>query len=131
QSVYSLDRINSTSNIIPEFDYFLLSSGSDLRAYEVLSKCASVSKKKVILIHFKERLLSLASLDPLFSFRSYKLKDLQEIYCEIKNPSSCLEDILKNTILSGSKVAIDISCFTKPFFFYIIKLLSERFNVQK
>lgn len=131
QGIYKMGLINDVVPPTDEFDYFILSSGSDSRAYEVLSKCKAVSANKVILIHFNERLAGLAIGDPLYNFNNYSFKEFQEVFCEIKNPSSCLEEIEKNSITNASKIAIDISCLTKPYFYFIIKLLNKRFNVDR
>lgn len=123
--VYKMELVNDHSIGIDDFDFFFLSSGSDMRAYEVLSKCKAVSKNKVVMIHFNERLKSLTSEDPLFDYKKYTYKDIQEIACEIKNPSSCLEEIEKNKFNKKSNIAIDISCLTKPYIYFLIRLLRE------
>lgn len=128
--VYKMELVDNFNQNIEDFDFFILSSGSDTRAYEVWTKCKAVSTNKVILFHFKERLKDLPENDPLFNFRKRTYKEILEVFCEIRNPSSCLEDMEKNNFSKMSKIAIDISCFTKPYFFFIIKLLREKFNVE-
>jgi len=128
--IYNMELIDSSNKTLDELDYLILASGSDSRAYEVLSKCKSISKNQVVFFHFIERLDGLDSSDPLFNFKKYSYKYIQEIYCNIKNPSSCLEEITKNKFNSSTKIGIDISCLTKPYFYFIIKLLKERFAVE-
>jgi len=130
-SIYNMELIDSSNKTLGELDYLILASGSDSRAYEVLSKCGSISKNQVIFFHFNERLKGLEENDPLFNFKKYSYKNLQEIFCEIKNPSSCLEDVEKNKFSNSTKIGIDISCLTKPYIYFIIKLLRERFGIEK
>jgi hypothetical protein len=130
QRVYNMGLISDPLNSIDEFDFFILSSGSDNRAYEVLFNCTQASSSRVMMLHFNERLDGLPSDDALFDYKHRSFSHLQEISCEIKNPSSCLEEIKKNNFNANSKVAIDISCLTKPYFFFIIKLLKELFFIK-
>jgi hypothetical protein len=85
----------------------------------------------VILVHFKERLENKQPHDPLFHYKDFPIIDLQEIYCEIKNPSSSLPELEKNDFDDSKSIGIDISCFTKPYFFFVIKLLQKRFLVSR
>jgi hypothetical protein len=113
------------------YNFLLLASGSDSRAYEIIKNITSFSKIKVIIFNFSERLDGLKDDDPLFNYKKFKYNAFQEISCEIKNPSSCLEQILNNNFSINSNIGIDISCFTKPYFYFIFKLLRERFGVEK
>ncbi|MGN6604910.1 MAG: hypothetical protein ACTHK8_20810 [Ginsengibacter sp.] len=131
ESIYKMELIDGTNKSLNELDYLMLASGSDTRAYEVLSKCKSLEKKRVIVFNFNERLKELTATDPLFKYQTFTYNSLQEIACEIKSPSSCLEEIVKNSFSISSKIGIDISCLTKPYFYFIIKLLKERFKVEK
>lgn len=131
ESVYNMELIDGSNKSLDDLDYLLLSSGSDTRAYEVLSKCKAINKNQVILFNFIERLTALPNTDPLFNYKNFRYNSLQEISCEIKNPSSCLDEIIKNPFNKDSKIGIDISCLTKPYFYFIIKLLKERFQVVK
>lgn len=130
-TIYKMELLSSSNSYLNEIDYIILASGSDSRAYEVLSKSISISDSKVIIFHFKERLNGLDQDDPLFDYKKFTHTSLQEIYCEIKNPSSCLEEILKNNFSKTIKIGLDISCFTKPYFYFIIKLFKERFDLNK
>jgi hypothetical protein len=126
-----MELIGDSNLELDNLDFILLASGSDSRAYEVLSKCKSFTNNKVIFIHFNERLKDLKNDDSLYNFKNFSLKEYQEIYCEIKDPSSCLEEITRNEFDNFTKIGIDISCMTKPYFYFIIKLLKERFRVEK
>jgi hypothetical protein len=125
--IYKMDIIDSSSAIFNELDYLILASGSDSRAYAVLSKC--YFEKKAIIFHFSERLHDISDTDSLYEYKKYENSIFQEIYCNIKDPGSCLTDLLKETYKKTSKIGIDISCFTKPYFYFIIKFLKERFSI--
>lgn len=130
ERVYKMELINDSATAIAELDFLILASGSDSRAYEVLSKLNSNAehKAKVIIFHFKERVEDKDDKDDLFNYKKYRID--QEIYCDIKDPSSSLEDMLVNKFDSTRNIGIDISCFTKPYFYYLLKLLKERFRVS-
>lgn len=129
--VYKMESFDKSPHIIDDLDYFILTSGSDGRAYQVLSKFdfASNNKTKVIILNFIERLKGKELNNDLFNYKSFLINDLQEIFCEIKNPSSSLEDLEINDFNNTKKIGIDISCFTKPYFFFLIKLLTQRFQI--
>ena len=124
-----MDLLDNSSSILKDLDYLVLASGSDSRAYEILSKCDSSSHSKIILFHFIERINGIPDGDALNDYQKYKNFLSQEIFCEIKNPSSCLDRFLENQFSKYSKIGIDISCFTKPYFYFIIRLLKERFKI--
>jgi hypothetical protein len=132
-SIYKMELLDSGRNLIKELDYFILTSGSDSRAYEVLSRIdtGNKSKTKVILLHFEERLRERRKRDPIFKYKTFSIAHLQEATCEIKRPSSSLGPLQLNTFDVSNEIGIDISCFTKPYFYFLIKLLRERFGIQK
>lgn len=129
--VYNMEPVNRLNQTVKGLDCLILASGSDNRAYEVLKYCDTVAISKVIIINFSERLFGLKESDNLYIYKKYSYKNLQEISCEIKNPSSCLDEIIKTTFCKTLNIGIDISCLTKPYFFFIIKLLKERFGIEK
>lgn len=130
--VYTMNLIEPGQASIDTLDYFILSSGSDSRAYAVLSKVdvGPESRTRVILLHFNERVRDKTSEDSLFDYKKFGITDLQEVFCEIKQPSSSLPELEKNAF-SATNIGIDISCFTKPYFYFLIKLLRERFGLSK
>jgi hypothetical protein len=129
QHIYKMELLNNSNSLLKNLDYFFLASGSDSRAYEILKKCNSLSNA-TILFHFNERVEDIQETDALYDYRNFNVNNLQEISCEIKNPESCYDEFIKINIPANSIIGIDISCFTKPYFYYIIKLLKERFSVS-
>lgn len=128
-----MELLDAAGPPISTLDYFILSSGSDSRAYQVLSsvEMGPDSRTKIILFNYRERLANRKSDDPLFNYQALAIGNLQEIDCDIKNPSSSLSALETNTFDASKSIGIDISCFTKPYFYFLIKLLRERFGVLK
>lgn len=115
------------------FDFFFLAGGSDFRAYEILRlmKSVNVSINKILLLDFLERVQGIDKDDPYYGYQTIGFSNILPIQCSIKDPNSCLQNLipLESELSSAKKIALDISCFTKPFFFYLIKLFKERFKV--
>ena len=128
--IYKMDVLDTSSSNSSEFDYLILCSGSDNRAYQSIRTIRLDKKTKVILVNFEERLCNKPSSDPIFEYRNLKIKNLDEINCAILSPASMLSELEAYRFNSNTKIAIDISCFTKPYFYYLIRLLNKRFNVQ-
>jgi hypothetical protein len=122
--------LKSSPKSIGGLDYFILASGSDYRAYQVLSNLDS-RNTKVIVMNFKERLIGKEPTDDMFKYRTFGVKNLQEIDCSIRHPESCLGDLQLNGFDGTQRIGIDISCFTKPYFYYLIKLFCQRFLITK
>lgn len=127
-----MELLEDCKRSINDLDLFILASGSDSRAYQVLStgKLDRPDGPKVILLHFKERVDGKPPNDPLFNYKRIRITDLEEMACDIKYPSSILMPLEKINIDDSKTIGIDISCFTKPYFYYLIKLLKERFDVS-
>jgi hypothetical protein len=131
KSAYNMQLVEEHAQPLQEFDYFILASGSDGRAYRILFKgdFKKGSKTKVIVFNFRERLVNKDPNNNIFNYKNLKVNDLQEIECGIKNPSSSLKGLENQTFDISKRIGIDISCFTKPYFYFLIKLLKERFGV--
>lgn len=117
-----------------KYDCLILAAGSDYRAYEILRKFKKydVLVKDVFLFDFIERKENLPRED-VDAYNLYKTFgfNIKPIECSIMDPSSCIKSHISELILSTEdKVAIDISCFTKPYFFSILKYLKERLRLS-
>ena len=124
-----LDEFEQTISI----DCLLLAGGSDHRAYEVLRKC-SANKfviKKILLFDFPERTSSLEENDKYFDYKKTGYNNFEHIECTIKDPISCFSQLHSklSSLTNEDSIAIDISCFTKPYFFYLLKYLHERLEI--
>jgi hypothetical protein len=122
-----------TDENLETVDFFFMAGGSDYRACEVLRKL--VGKKAVdhvVFFKFQERTTDLEESDHFHDYKKLKGNRITEIACTIRDPSACLDQLilLESEITSTKTIAIDISCFTKPYFFYLIRLFKDRFGVE-
>ena len=78
------------------FDFFLLSGGSDYRAYEVLRemKSRNVVINKVLLFNFAERIKDINKSDPYYKYQKIGVDNISTIECSIKDPNSCLQQLV-------------------------------------
>ena len=118
-----------------EIDCLFLAAGTDLRAYEVLRKldAKKIDIKKILLFNFEERNQSIKNGDKYFDFKKTSFKNIDLVDCSIKDPVSCRVklDAHMTSYDSNKLIALDISCFTKPYFFYLLKYLHERISISK
>ncbi len=119
---------------IKNYDCLIVAAGSDYRAYEILRKFQkhNVSVKNVFLFDFKERIENLPAedVDAYNLYKTFGFK-INQIPCSIMDPSSCIKSLSKSEFIFSAEdnVAIDISCFTKPYFFSILKYLKEQIRL--
>ncbi|HEY0090298.1 MAG TPA: hypothetical protein VGB37_15725, partial [Candidatus Lokiarchaeia archaeon] len=119
-------------------DFFILSCGSDYRAYEVARKLIQkkISMEKIILINFKERENELESYEKN-SYYSYNdiFNDMNylKIDCSITDPSSLIKsfDLFNKIDSNNVRISLDISCFTKPYIFTLIKYFKDILKIIK
>ena len=130
--LYDMDLLTDSGTSTMDLDYFILASGCDKRAYKVLKdlKVGVSTRTEVILLNFKERIKSKRANNIIYDYKKLGIKNLREFSCEIKNPNSCLADFETVGFDSVKKLGLDLSCLTKPYFFFLLKLLKERFNFQ-
>lgn len=86
-----------------------------------------------MIFNFKERIDLLKRNDKYFDYKKTAYTNFEFIECSIKEPVSCLTDIHSHlfSFANDNMIAIDISCFTKPYFFYLIKYIHERLSIAK
>jgi hypothetical protein len=119
---------------VAEYTYFLTACGSDFRAYQVLrrAKDFGISLQKVLAFDFQQRHEGLDSegMKAYSSYHSLNL-DIKQVTCSIIDPPACVKSLsdLGFSVGNTHKVAIDISCFTKPYFFCILKYLKEQIGI--
>jgi len=108
----------------------IIAGGSDHRAYELLRKCSlcGISADSIVAFDFTER-REWATSTNCNKYLGYQASGLnyRTIDCSIKDPSSSLKSLTNDgiTFSPDDRIAIDISCFTKPYFFILIKYLKE------
>lgn len=135
-SIYQMQRLDDfhASQDI-RYDCILLGGGADARAYEVLRQAPlrHVLFSKVLLFDFDER----RNTDDPKSKEAYDCyktlhEDITVLPCSLKDPSSALKAISSSAafMTDRSRVAVDISCFTRPYFFALLKYLQDHCRLQ-
>lgn len=130
-SVYQMSRLADLpiSDGV-QYDCILLGGGSDARAYEVLRKGPEkrVEFAKVLLFDFEERR---SADDPKVRDAYHRYTKLHHgitlLPCSLKDPSGSLKSIINHgfSFNAKSRLAVDISCFTRPYFFSLLKYLQD------
>lgn len=137
--LYRMNHINENgSGLEMEYDCMMIAGSSDLRAYEMLRKCqnAKVTLKKVIFFDFNELNEGNKEItkDDIEAYNLYKRLGFQvtPIPCSVFEPSACLKSLNKSqlNLSADERFALDISCFTKPYFFSILKYLKEQVGLK-
>jgi hypothetical protein len=129
--LYKMNTAEAATASIRKIDFLFLAAGSDFRAYESLRKLeeANIEIGTVLLFKFTERTIA----NPLqyYSYESirYQFKDVP---CSIKDPSECVKTLMRFGVMlkDDMTVGIDISCFTKPYFYVILKYLRDRVHLS-
>lgn len=136
KSIYKMVQLENNWDGIPNhFDCFFIAGGSDFRAYEILRKAERQKIKidNILFFDFDER-KRVKKRNYKNAYNAYKgLKfTINEIPCSIKDPSTCIKSLKKYNINLSKymNLAIDVTCFTKPYFFLILKHLHAVNNVS-
>lgn len=115
------------------FDIIIVAGGSDYRAYESLRLLAKNKTVVKTILFFRCNERDDSSQNEELSNILIKLNsNVIYINCSIKDPNSSLNTLINNDSIFNkkSRIAIDISCFTKPYFFYLLKLISNRYGIR-
>lgn len=130
-SVYQMSRLDDlpVSDAV-QYDCIVLGGGSDARAYEVLRKSAGkgIGFTKVLLFDFEERKnASEQKVKDAYSRYAKLHKDITLLPCSLKDPSGGLKAIIGHgfSFSRKSRLAVDISAFTRPYFFSLLKYLQD------
>lgn len=123
-----MELLESADKLPNNLDYFILSSGSDYRAYEVLKSFSKsgIDVDNTLLIHFEERKINIDSTDSYFDYKNISGVTVSETTGIIKSPISILDFLNKYTFKFDSRVGLDISCFTKPYIYYLLNFFKRK-----
>jgi hypothetical protein len=130
-SIYQMSRLaDLPASHAVQYDCILLGSGSDARAYEVLRMAPEkgLGFHKVLLFDFEERkAASEQKIQDAYNRYSKLHRDITLLPCSLKDPSSGLKAIIGQGFLFNrqSRLAVDISAFTRPWFFSLLKYLQD------
>jgi hypothetical protein len=129
-TLYEMSRVSRDSPKQLRYDLAVVGGGADERAYQVLKLAPEVgySFDTVILCDFIERNAP-EDIDAKNAYQSYaSLKlNFKLLECSVRDPSACLKSMRNKGIRfnADSKVAVDISSFTRPYCFALLKYLQD------
>jgi len=116
---------------IDNFDFVFVAISPDLRAYEAISIAGkhNVGIKRLVAFNFAER-KDIVKKKKNSGSENYKKLSFNRdvIECSIKDPSDALKK-LNLEITEECNIAVDISFFTKPFYFTLLNWLKVVHNV--
>jgi hypothetical protein len=121
---------------VRKYDYGFFACGSDYRAYQILrnSEDFGLLFNETLMFDFLERQQS-TNKKVIKAYQSYKNLhgNISQIPCSISDPSSCVKVIhdAAPCLKDATSVAVDISCFTKPYFFWILKFLYSQITLEQ
>ncbi len=126
-STYYMKEVGEESDIsLQETGMIIVAAGSDARSYEVIRKSIELgaSFESVIVIDFIERRSELTS-PQIESFEEiYKMGlPVQRVDCSINDAKNCIQQISNLNLRTNKKLGVDLSSFTKPFFYALFKFL--------
>jgi hypothetical protein len=130
-ALYQMSRLTDTADAEQiHYDCIVIGGESDTRAYEVLRRAAEwkLGFDNVLMCDFIER-RDAEDLTAREAYQSYsKLSlNIKPLECSLKDPSACLKSIPNTGLVfsSKSRVALDISSFTRPYCFALLKYLQD------
>jgi hypothetical protein len=116
------------------YDCIIIGGGSDERAYQVLRRADALRLDfhHVLFCDFEERSKpeDPGAREAYHSYSTLSLK-VTRLRCSVRDPSSCLKAIAASGVSfsAKSKVALDISSFTRPYVFALLKYLQDFGNL--
>ena len=135
--VYSLKNVDEAYSLPKHLDCLLLACGADNRAYEILRKFQAhgISVDRVILFDFIERNEGLdndkQTKEAYCNYQKYNYNYLI-LKVSLMEPSAAIKTLKEQGIDFASliNIGLDISCFTKPFFFLLMKVLKSEYSIS-
>ena len=135
RTLFSMQRVEE-ANLPEKMDFFIIAAGADIRAYKNSKLINSATCKIDNLVVYKFFQRDQPDDDEYSNkykaYLSIKTNRLTVIPVDISDPSKCVLSLFSNgiDILASHIVGIDISCFTKPYFYILLNYLSHR-KLQK
>ena len=114
-----------------KLDYFFIAAGADYRAYENsrLLNTLNCKIENLVVYDFPERQ---QPNDAIYTkkydrYHDIKAENIIEISTSITNPTDCIPSLNRSEvdIHTSLKIGLDISCFTKPFFYVLLNYFSH------
>lgn len=134
QMLYVMELADSDVLARVDSSTLIIAAGFDDRAYELCKRYdeSGVRIDTLVVFVFDEDIIAASEDESYFAYRQRGVGKVIEIRCSLKDPTSSLDGLLNNQdILSGGHLSIDITCFNRPYIFYLLKLLRLRFNILR
>lgn len=129
-TIYNMRDIGASVPLTSDLDFFFVAGGSDFRAYESLRKLSqqNIKIQNVIFFEFPERKIVDADQYNSYTTLPYTFRTIS---CSIKDASECIKSFMETGFCLSPEmnVAIDISCFTKPYFYVVLKYLKDHVKI--
>ena len=113
-------------------DVFFVAAGADYRAYENLRRLNSsgCKLKHLVVYDFRQR-RQLGDHDYMEKYEAFKeisSENLTIVDVDISDPSTCITSLRAKGVESTNydTIGLDISCFTKPFFYVLLRFLATQ-----
>lgn len=138
RSIYEMRRLENKNGFPQDLDTLFVAAGADYRSYEVIRRAIASSVKidRIVIIYFTERENKIdneysARINEYIKFKKYY--KIIEIKASIKDPSSCIKNLINNGIKLNvtNKIGIDISCFTNPYVFSLLMFFERIIRISK
>ena len=127
--IYRKYNLKTDPRITKDIDTLIIAAGTDQRAYESIRilNDRGIKIKDVLVFDFEERRQNLNSKKQINKYEEYER--LKVKYTPFK---SKLYDVYgaREQIKEGMNVALDISCFTKPYFFVLFQNIIEKIKQE-
>ena len=115
-----------------EIDIFFVAAGADYRAYENLRRLNSAGCRigQLVVYDFHQRRKPDDGdyMEKYEAFHAVAANQRTVVDVDIADPASCVTSLISAgiTVRPDVTVALDISCFTKPFFYVLLKYLAKK-----
>ncbi|MGB2867392.1 MAG: hypothetical protein WBD36_02985 [Bacteroidota bacterium] len=133
-TIYEMKLLVEADSMTPFPDVFIFAGGSDKRAYESLRllSAKSLLPQTQLMFEFQERLAGVKPKDEYFDYSNVLPHAPIKIQCSLSLPDSSLPDLTKHShLFEHASIGLDISCFSKPYFFYILRYLKSQLEVAE
>ncbi|MDA3905648.1 MAG: hypothetical protein PF484_06195 [Bacteroidales bacterium] len=130
---YQMHKLSKCDNSsVQELDYLFIAAGTAKRAYKVLDELEGIAIKNVVVIDFFER--REGDKQYLQRYYSYNQRNFNFIKLDayISNPTKLLKSIVEFgvKIASHENVGIDITSFSRPYIFSLLKYLQKAVGIS-
>ncbi|MCR9260894.1 MAG: hypothetical protein NXH95_14310 [Pseudomonadaceae bacterium] len=119
----------TASSMPKRIDALIIAAGADYRAYQALRLFneEGLTIEKLIIVDFRQRRVEDDAYNSkYYQYRQALYNELIELEADIDDPSGCVAEIVNSGLVESSRqnLYIDISCFSKPTFYTLLKYFS-------